>query len=176
MGSGKYLIRSINKYGKSCFVKEILQTFANSIELYQAERDYVTEEFVKRDDTFNIKVGGYGGGSPRTAETRAKMSHARKGRSHSKEHIRKIQESRKGIATNKGSKWSQESRNAASARQKGKPGRKKTQEEKDKIATTMVALSNKQVICPHCNKEGNVVNMRRWHFNNCKKLVKDGIF
>ena len=25
-------------------------------------------------------------------------------------------------------------------------------------------------VCPHCNKEGNVLIMGRWHFDNCKTL------
>ena len=26
-----------------------------------------------------------------------------------------------------------------------------------------------KVICPHCNKEGGLPQMKRWHFNNCKE-------
>lgn len=25
-----------------------------------------------------------------------------------------------------------------------------------------------KLVCPHCNKNGNVSNMKRWHFDNCK--------
>jgi hypothetical protein len=29
---------------------------------------------------------------------------------------------------------------------------------------------NKQILeCPHCNKTGNLGNMKRWHFDNCGK-------
>lgn len=28
---------------------------------------------------------------------------------------------------------------------------------------------HQKVICPHCEKEGGVTNMKRYHFNNCKK-------
>ncbi len=34
-----------------------------------------------------------------------------------------------------------------------------------KVTTPFV----KYIKCPHCNKEGNVPNMKRWHFNNCKE-------
>lgn len=27
---------------------------------------------------------------------------------------------------------------------------------------------NAKILCPHCNKEGNISNMKRWHFDNCK--------
>ena len=26
-----------------------------------------------------------------------------------------------------------------------------------------------KVKCPHCSKEGNIANMKRWHFDNCKQ-------
>ena len=29
--------------------------------------------------------------------------------------------------------------------------------------------SNEQVTCPHCNKTGQFLAMRRWHFNKCPK-------
>jgi hypothetical protein len=28
--------------------------------------------------------------------------------------------------------------------------------------------NNINVVCPHCNKTGNMPIMRRWHFDNCK--------
>lgn len=30
-------------------------------------------------------------------------------------------------------------------------------------------LNKTRLTCPHCNKEGNVGNMKRWHFDNCGK-------
>ena len=30
------------------------------------------------------------------------------------------------------------------------------------------ALNKKVIECPHCKKSGNVGNMKRWHFDNCK--------
>lgn len=34
---------------------------------------------------------------------------------------------------------------------------------------------SKRIICPHCNKEGNVGNMKRWHFDNCKFITSTNI-
>jgi hypothetical protein len=32
--------------------------------------------------------------------------------------------------------------------------------------------ASKQIVtCPHCNKEGGLNVMKRWHFNNCKKQL-----
>jgi hypothetical protein len=32
------------------------------------------------------------------------------------------------------------------------------------------SLNKKSVQCPHCSKTGNVGNMNRWHFDNCKMI------
>ena len=36
-------------------------------------------------------------------------------------------------------------------------------------------VAKKTVVCPCCNKVGNIANMKRWHFNNCKlKITQKG--
>jgi len=63
LGSGKYLNNAIEKYGKDKFKKEILFIFKYKKWAYLAERLIVNEEFVARKDTYNLKVGGFGGWS-----------------------------------------------------------------------------------------------------------------
>ena len=37
-------------------------------------------------------------------------------------------------------------------------------------ARKIISDANKQkIICPHCNKEGGIAIMKRWHFENCKR-------
>jgi hypothetical protein len=45
-------------------------------------------------------------------------------------------------------------------------GRKQTEEARAKISEK----AKRKINCPHCGKIGSTSNMKRWHFDNCKKL------
>ena len=61
MGSGKLLKRAIEKHGIDNFKKEILFCFDDEKEMNDKEKELVTEEFLKRDDVYNLCPGGHGG-------------------------------------------------------------------------------------------------------------------
>ena len=60
-GSGLVIRRAVEKYGVENFDKEILHIFDNSDDMFSKEAEIVNEEFVTRDDTYNLKLGGFGG-------------------------------------------------------------------------------------------------------------------
>jgi hypothetical protein len=61
MGSGKYLKYAQDKYGIEKFEKEILFVFDTAQEMYAKEAEIVNVEFLAEHNTYNIKVGGFGG-------------------------------------------------------------------------------------------------------------------
>lgn len=94
MGSGKILNRAYKKNGLKPFKKEILKFFENNKTMYEYETKLVTEEFIKRDDTYNTITGGKGGqpgalnhfyGKHHSEKTKRLMSEKSKGRKLSEE-------------------------------------------------------------------------------------------
>lgn len=58
MGSGSNIKKVINEYGVENFKKEILFTFDDKDKMIQKEKELVDENFIAREDTYNIILGG----------------------------------------------------------------------------------------------------------------------
>lgn len=61
LGSGKLIKLAIKKYGKDNFKKEILFELSSEDEMNNKEKEIVNESFIKRDDNYNLTIGGSGG-------------------------------------------------------------------------------------------------------------------
>lgn len=122
MGSGKTLKAAIKKYGLENFEKTILYCFDSEDKAYLKESEIVTADFIKREDTYNLVLGGigynygkmhpnygkpsYNKGIPMSNEQKKKLSenhwdcsgakHPMFGKRHSKESIEKMRQSHKG--------------------------------------------------------------------------------
>lgn len=121
LGSGGAIKKAIEKYGRESFVRTTLAEFSCAEEVYAAEAELVTIEFVKRLDTYNMRTGGMGGvGYIRSEETRAKISAANKGKVVSEETRKKIGNVSRGNKYSVGRVLSDETKAKISAKAKGR--------------------------------------------------------
>jgi group I intron endonuclease len=97
LGSGNNIQAAIEKYGKENFKRDIICFTTSKKANAKLEGEIVTLETVKDPLCYNIAPGGQGGDlGPFTAEAKAKMSAAKKGKTHSPETKAKISDSIKG--------------------------------------------------------------------------------
>jgi len=61
LGSGKYFLNALRKYGKDSFTKEILYVFDNHEDMVSKEKELVNEAVCSDKSSYNIKKGGKGG-------------------------------------------------------------------------------------------------------------------
>lgn len=158
-GSGKLLKAAIKKHGKDSFRKDILHVCSSIEELVEIEKKIVSEEMVNSQKCYNIAIGGHGGYTfyenrtfKHTEETKRKISAANMGR-------KRPDLSERNRTCNY---W---------------VNKKRTDE--DKASKSVAALRrlmecatdfNSTTTCPYCKKSGQLANMKRWHFDNCKSL------
>lgn len=64
LGSGLLVSKSIAKYGKNNFQREILGEFETKEEAFSIEKAIVTEELLKNQKCLNLSIGGQGGDGP----------------------------------------------------------------------------------------------------------------
>jgi group I intron endonuclease len=134
LGSGLALKKAIKNHGRENFVRTTLAEFSCGKDAYAAEETMVTKQFISREDTYNMKIGGMGcKGLPLTEAHKAKISAGLKEweKNLTKEDKAKIKAAHMGhivsektiakiVAFHKGSKRSSEARARMSAAQKGK--------------------------------------------------------
>ena len=187
MGSGTYIIRAIKKYGLEMFTKEILHEFFSEDEMFNKEAEIVTEEFVSRNDTYNLKIGGLGGfsyinnnglspvGSPEhyIKYREAFIDNGRKVAKITKERIEAglqahgFQNKKHTEETKQKIRNTLKKINHQCGKKNSQYGKPRSDEIKEKIRQTLI--SKPLIQCPTCKKESNNKGlMNRWHFDNCK--------
>jgi len=60
LGSGKVLRNSIHYHGKENFKREVLEFCENKKQMYEKEKEIVTEELIKNQKCMNLVLGGIG--------------------------------------------------------------------------------------------------------------------
>lgn len=115
MGSGSVLKKAFKKYGIHNFDRDIIYTFNDEQSMYEKEAEIVNEEFINRNDTYNLKLGGQGGWSYINDN---KLNQTEKNRLSSLKNLEKANKKNKELfeqgLTRKGHKLSQEHKNKIS--------------------------------------------------------------
>ena len=158
-GDSSYLYNSMRKHGNDNFVIETLERGDDDTYMLKEREPYYISK-LSEEERLNITDGGYGGVTStsfkkgqlpwNTGKKAPLISKARK------EYWIKWREEH----PNYKDKWKKRTR--------ATPERLK---EVSEIYSKKVTELNKvKVKCPHCSKTGNVGNMKRWHFDNCKNI------
>lgn len=179
LGSGETLKKAIRQYGKENFKKEILFIFDNPEEMIAKEAELVNEEYVKRENTYNLVSGGiskayYSEETRRkisqsnigktviiTEETKQKIGKANKGKIKSEACRAKLRESRRNFI------FSDEHRQKISDYHKNKS---KSVDTKYKMSVSAKEVWNNRYNkhCPYCNYKGSLKLLSRYHLEKCK--------
>lgn len=99
MGSGVRINRSINKYGKENFTREIVQFFSNVKCAFSLEMAIVTPELIEDPHCLNLATGGFGGyvpGHNHSEETKQKMRHSHNMSDNNRQKLSDIAKQNKG--------------------------------------------------------------------------------
>jgi hypothetical protein len=164
MGSGKNIRRAIDKYGIENFQKEILEFFNNYEDALKREKEFVNEEFLLREDVYNLRQGGNGGfdyinrsgipkfkGKKHTAESKSKMGHAPS-----------MEESKNKSLRMKGNKQNPKLWLTGKDHPASKP---KTENHKEKLRLQNLGKRHNIIACLNCGKKGGERAIKRWHKN-----------
>lgn len=142
------------------------------------------KDFEEGGVLYNTTLGGEGvSGLKHTEETRKKMSVSHTGKKcpKSKEHREKISKSLKGrkrdpnILSEEGRKKISDAKKAYwedwhknNTKKIFVYERKGRARQSAMMSDVAKKRNTEQAVCPHCSKEGQRINMIRWHFDNCK--------
>ena len=194
MGSGTVINRAYEKYGKEKFVKTVLEYFNTREDMISREIEIVNEDFLLRDDTYNVRRGGTGGFDyinknglninhvPRSDEFKKNLSERMKNDNPSK---RPGAKERMSVATKKVMEQGThpfldpEKQRELSNRPR-KDGRTKSEVSKE-TASRMVEngthsflkMNSEKIPCEHCGKVISYPNYKRWHGPKCREWNED---
>lgn len=62
LGSGVYFLNAVDRYGEENFSKEILELCDSFEDMVEKEKIYVDQDWVNREDTYNLQTGGMSNG------------------------------------------------------------------------------------------------------------------
>jgi len=201
LGSGKYFLKTINKYGYKNFKREILQECNNIIEARELEGYYIIENNTLYPNGYNISPkGGIGFNGAILAEsTKQKISKSNTGKIRTPEMRKNISKGGKGKQSGEnhpmyGKHHSEEAINKIKEKRKlqSEPmlGKKHSEETKESISKALLgkslseehkiilknaSLNVKKTICNHCGKEFSPWGLKNHQNAINRKQLKNNI-
>ena len=143
----------------------------------------INYKLVRPDEfIYYINNGYVFGGKPKSEECKKKISIAKRGYIATEETKAKLREACSG--ENNGMYGKNHTEESKAKMKKSAEGRIISEETKNKMSISstgvlhteeskakmrMIALNREKVKCPYCGKEGDIGNMKGYHFDKCKK-------
>lgn len=158
--------RSIRKYGWDSFDWSVVYQSYDREHTLNVMEKYFIKEYDSYNNGYNSTLGGDGCfGLILSAEARKKISDKNKiPKPQTSEHIEKRANSLRG---RKNGPMCEETKRKISQSTKGIS---KPFSEQHKKNLKCHSNNSTKVSCPHCGKTGQLTNMKRWHFDNCKLI------
>ena len=156
--------RAIRKYGWDNFEWSVIyQSKEKEHTLKEMETIFI-KEYNSFHNGYNSTLGGDGTfGLVFSKESREKISKGNKiPKPHTAEHNKKIGDAQRGKKRKPHDEATKQKISMATK------GISKTFSEQHKKNLKCHENNSIKVTCPHCNKTGQLTNMKRWHFGNCK--------
>lgn len=186
LGSGKYLNDAIKSYGKETFVRETLFEYKTVEEALAKEAEIVTDEFIQREDTYNLVIGGglppsgLGKNYPPRPDASKRM---KENNPHNLPHVREMNRTTVTVRDKDGNCFrvkQDDSRylsgelihiNKGKITVRDKSGKRFSVYKDDpRYLSGELVMQTKgiKITCPHCNFTGGISSTKRWHFDNCR--------
>lgn len=137
LGSGTEIRRAIKKYGPENFKKEILFDVEDAELLDLLEELIVDDDFVSREDTYNVIPGG-SGSYERTKAVKARNSYSNMKHPVSAETRKKMSESHKGKTFNLSEETKQKMSISAKKHTSNRLGKSLSEESKQRIRNSLL--------------------------------------
>lgn len=165
MGSGKVLKQAVEKYGINVFTKTILEHFDTYEDALKREQEIVTEEFLSRDDVYNIKCGGLGGWDWIIKNDLHKNAIGKEPWNKGKKLPPVPDDVRKRTSKTLKEHWSKNEHH-----RKGKGNWLSGTKGNNNFVPWNKGKEMPKLPCPKCGKEVSRLNMKRWHGDKCKNV------
>lgn len=160
--------RAIRKYGIEKFQWEVLYTSTDKEYTLNVMEPHFISEFDSFKNGYNSTVGGDGCfGLVLSEESKLRISQGNRiPKPQSKEHSENISKALKEYYRINGTRSCTEDTKKKISDANRNISKPMTEEHKLNLKCH---INNSTLVsCPHCGKSGQLTNMKRWHFTNCK--------